>query len=191
MSPVMSRIISLLIGYLLGSFLTAELVVGKITGRSPFTYGSHNPGMVNVKRREGLGYGILVLVGDLLKTFLACAVSYWLFGKGIGILYAGVGAVLGHDFPFWHHFHGGEGVASMVAAMVVYHPVIGAASALLGWAVVLCRGGLPLAAVVIPGLFTIAAFIWLGWETGVLGCVLLLVMLQRQRKVNKFGAKKK
>ena len=186
----MSRIVSLLIGYLLGSFLTAELVVGKITGRSPFTYGSHNPGMVNVKRREGLGWGLVVLFGDLLKTGLACAVSYWLFGQGIWILWAGVGAVLGHDFPFWHRFHGGEGVASMAAAMILYHPLIGAGCCLLGWAVVLCKGGLPLAAVVIPALFAVSSFVRLGWEAGVLGCVLLLLMLQRQRKVNKFGAKK-
>ena len=186
----MSRIVSVLIGYLLGSFLTAELVVGKITGRSPFTYGSGNPGMVNVKRREGLGWGLVVLFGDLLKTALACAASYWLFGKGIWILWAGVGAVLGHDFPFWHKFRGGEGVASMAAAIIAFSPPIGAASALLGLAVVLCKGGLPLAAVVIPAAFALGAFIWLGWEAGVLGCVLLLAMLQRQRQVNKFGVKK-
>lgn len=44
----MFRIWSLLIGYLCGNFLTAEVVSRRISGKSSFERGSGNPGMANI-----------------------------------------------------------------------------------------------------------------------------------------------
>ena len=69
------RILSLLIGYVLGSILTAEIIVRRKTGRPASEFGSGNPGMANIMRVFGFRAGIAVLAGDLLYCSLCCWVS--------------------------------------------------------------------------------------------------------------------
>ena len=66
------RILCLLVGYLLGSFLTAECIARRLTGRSARDLGSGNPGMANIMATLGKGPGFAVLAGDVAKTVLAC-----------------------------------------------------------------------------------------------------------------------
>ena len=71
MNGIAFRIVSVLTGYVLGNFLTAEIVARKIKNKSAFEIGSGNPGMANIMAQCGFKAGIIVLIGDLLKTFLA------------------------------------------------------------------------------------------------------------------------
>ena len=148
------RIICLLIGYLLGCFMTAEIVVRKLTGRPARELGtSGNPGMANVMANLGFKAGITVLIGDLMKTAAASVVSYLLFGEDIGkmaLLYAGLGATLGHDFPFWMKFRGGKGVASSSIAFVIFDPFWGLLANIAGMLVVFATKYLCIGGVVIP-----------------------------------------
>lgn len=108
----MERLICLAAGYVCGCLLTAEAVARWKTGRGARTLGSGNPGMANIAGALGKGAGALVLAGDLLKTALACALCRLLLAPDLGrlaVLYAGLGAALGHNFPFWSGFHGGKG----------------------------------------------------------------------------------
>lgn len=126
-SLVKLRIISLVVGYFLGNILTA-FVVAKFYGNvDPTKVGSKNPGTANVGAVLGKKAGILVLVGDLLKTIITIAIVWWLFPKNhqLAILYAGFGLTLGHDFPFWHHFKGGKGVAITVLFTLFYDVQVG------------------------------------------------------------------
>ena len=110
----MGRIFCILTGYLCGSFLTAELVAQEQIGKSAFEIGTGNPGMANLAEQGGIGCAIQVLAGDVGKTILACLLSRYVYGAELGVLasaYAGLGCILGHDYPFWHWFHGGKGVA--------------------------------------------------------------------------------
>ncbi len=75
----MFRILSLLIGYLLGNILTAELVSRRISGQSAFDIGSGNPGMANIASQYGVRAGAIVLIGDLAKTFIACLLCRMIF----------------------------------------------------------------------------------------------------------------
>lgn len=143
------KIISTIIGYFCGCFLTAELVARKYVGKSASELGkTGNPGMANIMTSLGFVPGIITLAGDLGKCILAGLVSYGLFRKAgwIVVFYAGLGCTLGHDFPFWRRFKGGKGVATTSIAIVMYAFLPGVAANIAGMLVVfatqyLCIGG--------------------------------------------------
>ena len=103
-------ILSLIIGYLFGSFLTAEAVSYKYFGKSIQSIGTGNPGMANVMSQIGRKQGMLVLIGDILKIIVA-VILVWRITEPTTtdqiILYTGFGGILGHNYPFWRKFHGG------------------------------------------------------------------------------------
>lgn len=107
-----ARLACILLGYLFGSFLTAEVVARVVSGKSARQLGTGNPGMANIMAQLGKGAGLLTLAGDTLKTVAACGAAYYATAPLIGqasILYAGLGAVLGHNYPAWAGFRGGKG----------------------------------------------------------------------------------
>lgn len=178
----MERVLCLIIGYLCGCFLTAEVVARRRTGKGVHHLGSGNPGMANIGAQMGPRWAAAVLAGDVGKTALPCLLCHLFFSAVLGrlaVLWAGVGSVLGHNFPFWRGFRGGKGVATTCACLVFSTPLWGGASCLLGLAVVALAGYLPLGAVVIPAVFLLPAFFLSGPEAGMLGTVLTLVMLSR------------
>ena len=105
---MLQRLLCLLVGYLCGCFLTAELVARARTGKSAVALGTGNPGMANLAHELGKGWGAVVLAGDIAKTALAFGLCRALFPAlgGLSGLWAGLGAVLGHNFPFWRGFRG-------------------------------------------------------------------------------------
>jgi glycerol-3-phosphate acyltransferase PlsY len=175
------RILSLLIGYILGSVLTAEIIVRGKTGRPASEFGSGNPGMANVMRVFGFRTGIAVLAGDLLKTVAASLLSCLLFpSQGqILVLYAGLGAVIGHNWPLWNRLKGGKGVAVSCMAIFLFSPLWGLIADAAGMLVVLFTGYLPLGAVVITTLYAVFAILFFGREAAVLSVILALIMFQR------------
>lgn len=178
----MERIACLLIGYVCGCFLTAEAVARRAAGRSAAELGSGNPGMANIASQLGVKWGAVVLVGDVLKTALACFLCRLILFPELGALaalWAGLGTALGHNFPFWKGFKGGKGVAVTCAALVFSTPLWGVLSGLAGLAAVGLTGYLPLGAVLIPAVFLLPAFGCLGAESGLLALALALLMLTR------------
>ena len=128
------RILCLLVGYLLGSFLTAECIARRLTGRSARDLGSGNPGMANIMATLGKGPGFAVLAGDVAKTVLACGLCWLLAGPVLGhtaLLYAGAGAISGHNYSLWNKGWGGKGVAVTCAWLILYLPVTGALCSLV------------------------------------------------------------
>lgn len=179
---MLSRGLCLLIGYLCGNFLTAEAVARARTGRSARDLGTGNPGMANIAGSLGPKWGAAVLAGDVAKTALACLLCRLVLFPGLGslaVLYAGMGAALGHDFPAWKGFRGGKGVAVTCTFTILASPLWGTASCVLGLAVVLITGYLPLGAAVIPAAFLFPAFWLYGPEAGALAALSALLMLSR------------
>ncbi len=115
---ILVRAICLVIGLAFGLFQTGY-IVGKANGIDLRQYGSGNSGTTNAVRVLGTKQGLLVLAGDAAKTLIAMLIVYFTFGhmeqfKGMKLLlcmYAALGAVLSHDFPFYMHFKGGKGIA--------------------------------------------------------------------------------
>lgn len=116
---IVSRIIGLVLGYVFGLFPTGTLV-GKAYNTDLRKQGSGNTGMTNSIRVLGWKAGIIVFFGDCFKAAAAMAIVWALYKnvypEAVKLLelYAGVGAVLGHNFPFYAKFKGGKGIASSV-----------------------------------------------------------------------------
>lgn len=190
MIDTMPRIACLIIGYFLGCFLTGECVVRLKTGKSASEFGTGNPGMANVMRVFGRRTGLIVLAGDLLKTVLACIICLLLFGGKylrdphlaigqISCLWAGLGAVLGHNWPFWRRFSGGKGVAVTCMAIFLYAPIWGLLADLCGMMAVLTTGYLPLGAVIITTVFFLFCMLFQTAESAFLSLLLAVIMFSR------------
>ena len=182
---ILLRILCLAAGILFGSFLTAEYVARRLTGQSARALGSGNPGMANIMATLGKGPGFLVLAGDVLKTVLACWFCYQLAVPELGrtaVLYAGAGAILGHNYSPWYKGHGGKGVAVTCAWLILYLPVTGALCCLAGGAAVLATGYLPLGAVIIPLLAVPVAWMQYGAESGAVVLCAAAMMFWRHRR---------
>lgn len=176
-----ARILSLLVGCLFGNILTAVIVVRVFEHKSVFEVGTGNPGMANVMANFGFRDGALVLAGDLLKTILACFIAKAIFPDAdkIVVLYAGLGACIGHNWPLTHHFQGGKGVSVTCMAIFLFSPLWGLLADIAGMLVVFSTGFLPLGAFVITWLFAVFAFVFHGVEAGIVAVVLALIMTQR------------
>ncbi len=118
------RVICLVIGYVFGLFPSGKFV-GKLKKVDLTKEGSGNIGATNALRVTGVSGGVLTLLGDVLKAVIPMLIAWVLFHKvGNGsqtlMLYAGIGAVLGHDFPFNRGFKGGKGVASLLGMVLTF-----------------------------------------------------------------------
>lgn len=172
---MLSRILSLVIGYLCGCFLTAELIARKIAGKPAARLGdTGNPGMANIMAALGFKPGITVLLGDVVKCLVAMTVSYLLFHKSgwIVTMYAGLGCTVGHDFPFWRGFRGGKGVATSSAVFIIYSFWWGLLANVAGMLVTFATKYLCIAGPVIPLFFMLFMFLKGDLEAGLLSLLL-------------------
>lgn len=123
----MERVICLVIGYVFGLFQTAYFY-GKAHGIDIRQYGSGNSGTTNALRVLGTKAGLIVLAGDCLKCMAAVWIVRLIFGAShpdtvyLLSLYAGAGAILGHNFPFYMNFKGGKGIAATAGLILSFHP---------------------------------------------------------------------
>lgn len=170
------QVICLLIGYVCGCFLTAVVVVRLMAHEDVFQVGSGNPGMANVMHRVGKKAGVLVLAGDVIKTLLAFGISYLVardhLGLGTILAMAGLGTVLGHNYPIWHRFKGGKGVTVTVVYMVVslipWGAIIGIAVGIFA----IVTGDLWTAAILAPVVAIPFAF----WQQGTMGGIVMIIL---------------
>lgn len=116
----MTRLWAALIGYALGCVLFAKLVCRFCLHQDPAKVGSGNPGTANVGAVFGKKWGIITCIGDLLKVAICLLTVHYLLSDRIALIYAGLGLVLGHCFPFWNHFQGGKGVTVSVLLAAIY-----------------------------------------------------------------------
>ncbi|HEY6465067.1 MAG TPA: glycerol-3-phosphate 1-O-acyltransferase PlsY [Candidatus Acidoferrales bacterium] len=101
------------LAYLLGSIPFGLLIVKATRGDDIRKSGSGNIGAANVARNAGYVPGILTLVLDAAKGFLAVWLAMrWSHGNMRWMMAAAVAAVVGHVFPFGLSFRGGKGVAT-------------------------------------------------------------------------------
>lgn len=117
----MEKVIIVVCAYLLGA-IPFGFLVGKIKGLDIRQHGSGNMGFTNVWRTLGFAPGLLVLICDGAKGFLAAAIGFQLMGVH-GTLLGGVVAIFGHTFSCFMQFKGGKGVATGGGVLLFMSPV--------------------------------------------------------------------
>ncbi|MGI6045270.1 MAG: glycerol-3-phosphate acyltransferase [Eggerthellaceae bacterium] len=142
----------LILGYLFGCFLTADLVARLKTGKWARDIGTKNPGMANIGSLFGAKYAFVVLLGDILKTLIPCLIAASIFPgyDRIIFLWVGCGVTIGHNAPFWTKFKGGKGVTTTCSTLIIYDPFWGTVACLIGFLVVLLTKYLCFGAPAIP-----------------------------------------
>ena len=116
----MEFIIAAIVGYLFGCINPAT-VIAKIKKVDIRNMGSKNPGASNVFITVGVGYGVIVGISDILKSFLAAQIIFWATGGNfVASVFAGTMAVFGHNYPFWLKFNGGKGFAPFLGLVLFY-----------------------------------------------------------------------
>lgn len=119
----MERLICLEIGYVFGLFQTGY-IYGRMHGMDIRKHGSGNAGSTNALRTMGVKAGAITLLGDCFKCVIAVLVVRGIFASRcpeilpLLSMYAGFGAVLGHNYPFYLGFKGGKGIAA-TAGMIL------------------------------------------------------------------------
>ncbi len=121
-----------LAAYVLGS-IPFGLLIAKLRGRGDIRQaGSGNIGAANVTRVVGLSAGVLTLLLDAGKGFLAVWVVSRFTGENITwMTIAGIAAIVGHLFPVWLRFRGGRGVATGAGVFLLICPKAVAAAMVL------------------------------------------------------------
>jgi glycerol-3-phosphate acyltransferase PlsY len=126
-----------LFSYLIGGLPFGYLFVRYSMGKDVRTMGSGNIGATNVHRTAGSKAGIIVLLLDIFKGWLAI----WLaamasHGNPVAIALALAGVMLGHCYPVFLGFKGGKAVACFVGAFLYISPPVLLATAAVFVAVV-------------------------------------------------------
>ena len=112
----MQFIISFVVAYLLGSINSAILVGRVFKNIDIREHGSGNAGATNVLRTLGKTAALIVLVVDVLKGVISVIIGAYL-GDFNGSLVAGLGAVIGHNFPVYFSFKGGKGILTSAGVL--------------------------------------------------------------------------
>lgn len=120
----MNTFLALVAAYLLGS-ISFGLLAGKLLkGIDIRQFGSGNAGTTNILRTLGTGPAILVLLLDAGKGFTAVLLAQALTGNPPVMMLAGVTAVLGHNWPLFHRFKGGRGIATSIGILLGLAPLV-------------------------------------------------------------------
>jgi glycerol-3-phosphate acyltransferase PlsY len=108
-----------IISYVLGSIPTAYLVGRVITGGDIRRMGDENAGAANAYRELSSRAGVLVGFIDAAKGTLVIIIAQAANMPQIVVMFAGMAAVIGHNWPVFLGFRGGRGVSTTIGILFV------------------------------------------------------------------------
>ncbi len=123
-------IIGLLASYLIGS-IPVGYILGRLIKRVDIrNFGSGNIGATNASRVLGKGWGVVVLILDILKGFIsvvflgdilvsvtAPSMALWRSEEFLRII-LGASSISGHNWTIFLKFRGGKGVATALGVLI-------------------------------------------------------------------------
>ena len=115
----MNFILIILVSYLMGSIPFSQ-IFPRIIGKDASKSGTKNVGATNALVVAGPLIGVLALIGDIGKGYLAVYLAQKYQLHSWGVIFAGLAAVIGHDFSIFLKFKGGKGVATTGGALMAF-----------------------------------------------------------------------
>ncbi len=146
-------------GYFLGSIPFGYILTRMTEDMDIRSVGSGNIGATNVFRKNRWA-GILTLVLDAAKGFLAVVVAGWVGGGAAWQAVAAVAAIAGHLFTVWLGFRGGKGVATGCGAYLAISPAAVGTTLVLFVLVVALTRYISLASILATGAFPLWAYLY-------------------------------
>ncbi len=156
--------LSLLLGYLIGSVSPAYFLGRILKGIDIREHGSKNAGTTNVYHVLGLWPAVITAVFDIFKGMIAMLFAYLLDVPPVFVFMSGLFAVLGHVLPFYLHFRGGLGSATSIGLLLFYLTLL------------LKNQWLPLSSLLVMGGFSLG-FIIIFRKGDIVGLLILPVVL--------------
>ncbi|OGO19625.1 MAG: hypothetical protein A2Z15_06400 [Chloroflexi bacterium RBG_16_50_11] len=104
--------------YLVGS-IPLSFLVARSRGVDLRKHGTQQVGGGNLWRTTSRKLGLFVGIFDFVKGALMVAIGWWLGLDAGQQLLIGLGAIVGHNWPIFLHFHGGRGVATALGIIIV------------------------------------------------------------------------
>lgn len=131
--PGLPTLIALtILAYLMGGLPFGYWFVRLRFGKDIRTMGSGNIGATNVHRTSGGKAGLVVLLLDILKGFLAVYIASLIAHRDPRALaLAAAAVILGHCYPAFLNFKGGKAVACFIGAFGYIAPLALLATAVL------------------------------------------------------------
>jgi glycerol-3-phosphate acyltransferase PlsY len=170
----MTPLLALLAAYLLGAIPFGYLLVKWKTGADVRSSGSGNIGATNVLRTTGRAAGVLTLLLDIGKGYLAV----WLAGQlthrdPLWMSAAALAVMAGHAYPVFLKFQGGKAVASFVGAFLCLTPLPLAAILVVFAGVVIATRFISMGSIVAAATFPLAVWLILQPAAYLVGAAIL------------------
>lgn len=195
----------ILLSFLSGS-IPFGFLVGRLRGIDIRKEGSGNIGATNALRVLGPGWGVCVLIADIIKgyvpTYLAFNIQQAFLPQDAFIVLVGLAAILGHTFTPFLKFKGGKGVATSTGVLLAMMPVALGITAVVWGLICFSSRYVSLASILAVVLMPILAAvfhrdqIWFIAVAVAIGIVIILrhranIKRLREGTENRFGGKKK
>ena len=123
MFDILLGLAAVIIGYLVGSFPTAYIIARLTKGVDIRKVDTGNVGTASTMRAIGIWQGFVVGIVDIGKGAAAVVIARALGVDMPWVLGAGFAAFLGHNYPVYIGFKGGQGAATMIgvfAALTIW-----------------------------------------------------------------------
>ncbi len=158
---IIKNLIFFVIAYLIGSINTS-IIVSKLMIKDDIrNHGSGNAGATNALRTLGKKGAIPVVIGDALKAVIAIVLAKIFIEDKMGAVFiAGMGTVLGHNFPIFFGFKGGKGVLVSLVTMLFADWRIGLAVAVIAITVMAVSKYVSLGSIIGALLFVVFSFVF-------------------------------
>lgn len=83
-------------------------------------YGDKNAGVTNASHLLGKGPAVFIAIFDISKGILSMGIAYFIGAPLLFVYLAGIAAIVGHIFPFYLNFRGGQGAATTIGLLLTF-----------------------------------------------------------------------
>jgi len=160
---MVNLLLSIAVSYFLGSIPFALVITKLFKGVDIRKLGSGNVGATNVYRTVSKPVGVIVLILDAVKGFLAVAVISGIFYKmgpnepvislELFRILSGAASICGHNWTIFLRFKGGKGIATSTGVLLALAPKALLISATVWFIVVLISHYVSLASILASAAF--------------------------------------